>query len=101
MLRPVTMLDSTSVEAIVIALWPVIAASGLVSLGIVPLLAGGPRAPKRDVDVDGVSLIGSCEDGTPAPVLLTVTPGPEEVVEDVLTGVPDEVASLRRLPPAP
>ena len=102
MLRPVAILDSISVEAIVITLRPVNAADGLADLGIVPLLAGGPRAPKLDVDVDGVPLAGSCEDGAPATVLLTdISPSPGEGVEDVPTGVIDEVAPMRELPPAP
>ena len=58
MLRPVVILDSISVEAIAITLRPVNAADGLASLGIVPLLAGGPRAPRLDVEVDGGSPCG-------------------------------------------
>ena len=76
-------------------------ADGLANLGFVPLLAGDPRAPKLEDELHGVSRIGTCEDGAPTTVLLTVTPSPEEDVEDVPVGVLDEVAQLRELPPTP
>ena len=55
--------------------------------------------PKLDVELHGVPLTGSCEDGAPATVLLTVTPSPEEDVEHIPTGVLDEIAQMRKLPP--
>ena len=37
-----------------------------------PIAGWGTEHAKLDDEVDGVSLIGSCEDGAPATVLLTV-----------------------------
>ena len=59
-------------------------ADGMVGLGLSHCWLGGPILPWLEDDVRGVSHIGTCEDGTPATVRLTLTPGPDEEVIEVV-----------------